>query len=138
LLSCLILFLIGVLIYKIYILNNKYFFIIGSILLTISLIGNFKIFLFSPAVIILFISAEKKIFKNLKKICLFLGNLSYSSYLWHYPLAVLIIFILRDKNDILSNNLFFIFYIFAVLLLSYFSFKYVETKAKSFFRKLFS
>jgi len=137
LLSCLILFLSGLLIYKLYLIKKNLFFIIGLLLLVVSFVGNFKIFIFSPGILILFISLEKFLGKNVKKIFSLLGNLTYSSYLFHYPLTALIIIYFKDRIEIFSNNYFFIGYLFFVLFLSHLSFKYFEIKAKYFFRKIF-
>ena len=137
LLSCLILFLSGLLIYKLYLIKKNLFFIIGLLLLVVSFVGNFKIFIFSPGILMLFISLEKFLGKNVKKIFSFLGNLTYSSYLFHYPITALIIIYFKDRIEIFSNNYFFIGYLFFVLFLSHLSFKYFEIKTKYFFRKIF-
>ena len=68
----------------------------------------------------------------------FLGNLSYSSYLIHFPLQLIIVY-LSKKFSIYINyekDLFFVFYFFTVIFLSYFIFFYFEKPLKLYLREL--
>jgi len=67
------------------------------------------------------------------------GNMTYSSYLLHFPIQLLIIVIciyFKIKINFYSN-IFFIIYIIFVLFLSYLVFVYFENPAKKFIRKKF-
>ena len=76
--------------------------------------------------------------KNLTRIFKLLGNLTYSSYLLHFPIQIFItIFFLKIDEEIpFNDNLFFLFYISVVLTLSYYSFKYFEDPCKKKIRNL--
>ena len=76
--------------------------------------------------------------KNLTKIFRFLGNLTYSSYLLHFPIQIFIsmLYLKIDEEIPFNDNLFFLFYIFVVLILSYYSFKYFEDPCKKKIRNL--
>lgn len=63
------------------------------------------------------------------KFGIFLGNLTYASYLIHVPLQIIAIMILDGligSRDILKTNAFLGFYIFGTLFLSYFVYNYIE------------
>jgi peptidoglycan/LPS O-acetylase OafA/YrhL len=67
------------------------------------------------------------------------GNMTYSSYLLHFPIQLLITVIcvyFKIKINFYSN-IFFIIYIIFVLFLSYLVFVYFENPAKKFIRKKF-
>ena len=76
--------------------------------------------------------------KNLTRILKLLGNLTYSSYLLHFPIQIFItIFYFKIDEEIpFNDNLFFLFYISVVLTLSYYSFKYFEDPCKKKIRNL--
>ena len=76
--------------------------------------------------------------KYLTRIFKLLGNLTYSSYLLHFPIQIFItIFYLKIDEEIpFNDNLFFLFYISIVLTLSYYSFKYFEDPCKKKIRNL--
>ena len=138
----LILFFQGVIIFfiKNKFKNQNYFLFLGIALLSLSLIGNFKIFLFFPGILIIFLFMEKFLNHSLKTIFDFLGSLTYSIYLWHVPLQIIIILI--AKNDIsslseLQNIIFFIFYILFVLTVSIISFFFFESPVRKLIRNKF-
>jgi peptidoglycan/LPS O-acetylase OafA/YrhL len=95
----------------------------------------FQLF-FYPIIIFLFfdISVESK---KLSKFFVFLGNLTFSSYLLHFPIQILIeLFYLNVEKEIPTlSNYFFIFYITLVLIISYISFNYFENPVKNYMRK---
>lgn len=77
-----------------------------------------------------------KVFKKISNI----GNLSYGIYLWHVPLQIFIILFLyklnhADRLDILSSNLFFMFYIALLILISHLGFKYIENPLRKSLNK---
>jgi len=95
----------------------------------------FQLF-FYPIIIFLFfdISIENK---KISKFLVFLGNLTFSSYLLHFPIQISIkLFYLSIEKEIPTlNNHFFIFYISLVLIISYISFNYFENPMKNYMRK---
>ena len=76
----------------------------------------------------------------LKRIGLFisgLGNLTYSMYLCHFPIQLLIVlFFLKQKIDIpYKYSWFFLFFIISTTLISFFVYKILEKPAKEFLRR---
>lgn len=69
----------------------------------------------------------------------FLGNISYSTYLLHFPLQILILIFLKHQGIKFDfNNLFFfLLYIFFVIFSSVISYVYFENKIKIYIRKKF-
>ena len=141
--NCGILFFEGVLIYFIInrIKNSMFSIIIGLTLLFISLSGNFKIYLFLPSILLIFLSFEKFLSKDISKIFSFLGNLTYGTYLWHLPLQILIMIIIENVGlnfSIINTNIFFIIYLLLLFFLSIGSFYFFENKARWWIRKKFN
>ena len=66
-----------------------------------------------------------------------LGNLTYSMYLCHFPIQLLIVlFFLERKIDIpYKHSLFFLFFIISTTLISFFVYKLLEKPAKEFLRR---
>ena len=95
----------------------------------------FQLFTY-PLLLILFLDLEFKN-KNLKKMFSVLGNLTYSSYLIHLPIQIIIclIFINIEQTIPVEKKEFFLLYISLVLFISYFSFKYYESPIKDYLRK---
>ena len=100
--SCIQLFLSGMIIYRIYKLDNKFFLLVFSnLLLGISLIGNFKIFIFCPALIMAVIAIENYLSinnKSVKNILSTMGQITYSCYLIHFPVALIVIMSVKRKS----------------------------------------
>ena len=92
--------------------------------------GNFKILMFSPSFLIILIYSDALLTNNkIIKLFNFLGSLSYSIYMLHFPLMIL--FLLLENLKIINekfylNNNFFIFFIFLLILFSIISFKFFE------------
>jgi len=66
-----------------------------------------------------------------------LGNMTYGSYLLHFPLQILIV-IVFDFLEIklpIYENWFFLFYIFLVLFLAHISYNKFELPIQKFIRK---
>ena len=141
--NCGILFFEGVLIYFVInrIKNSIVSILIGLILLFISTSGNFKIYLFLPSVLLIFLSFEKFLSKDISYIFSFLGNLTYGTYLWHLPLQILIMIIIKNVGlnfSIINTNIFFIIYLLLLFFLSIGSFYLFENKARWWIRKKFN
>ena len=66
-----------------------------------------------------------------------LGNLTYSMYLCHFPIQLLIVlFFLKQKIDIPYNySWLFLFFIISTILISFFAYKMLEKPAKEFLRR---
>ena len=88
-------------IYRIYNIINKFFLLVFSnLLLGISLIGNFKIFIFCPALIMAVIAIENYLSinnKSVKNILSTMGQITYSCYLIHFPVALIVIMSVKEK-----------------------------------------
>jgi peptidoglycan/LPS O-acetylase OafA/YrhL len=143
LLSCGILFFEGVLVH--YLVNKirekKIIFIIGIILLIFSVIGNFKIYIFLPSVLIIFLSFENLIKVKMSSIFSFLGNLTYGTYLWHLPLQILMMIIIKNTElniSIIDTKIFFLVYFSLVILLSIVSYYFFEKKMREWLKKKYN
>ena len=143
LLNCGLLFFEGVLVYYLSkkIRNNTMFFLIGLVMFSLSLVGNFKIYLFLPSVIIIFLAFERFINQKLNNFFCFLGNLTYGTYLWHVPLQILIVIIMK-KQDINFNSIelesFFLLYLTSLFIISMVSYYFFEKKMRVLIRSKFS
>ena len=137
--SCIQLFLSGVLVFKIYKKFSNLNLILFSIfLLTISIIGNFKIFIFCPAIIMIFLVFEQYLIKSkliFLKLFSLLGNLTYSSYLLHAPLSIIFIMFIKENTFFFLSPIFFIFYFIIVIFFSILSYYLFEKKLKNLIRK---
>jgi peptidoglycan/LPS O-acetylase OafA/YrhL len=67
------------------------------------------------------------------------GNMTYSSYLLHFPLqlAIVLCFALSGRPVPVYSGALFAIYLLTVLLLSYFTFRYFEAPAQRFIREAF-
>lgn len=130
--SCIQLFLSGMIIYRIYKLDNKFFLLVFSnLLLGISLIGNFKIFIFCPALIMAVIAIENYLSinnKSVKNILSTMGQITYSCYLIHFPVALIVIMSVKEKTEIFLNQYFLLGYLFFIILISIFVYFLIEKK----------
>lgn len=77
-------------------------------------------------------SRFKKIGNKLSKI----GNLTYASYLWHFPIQLVILLFFKDIF-FFNVNISFLFYIFFVILISILSYKFIEINLKNKIRRFF-
>tara|TARA_Y100000590_G_C15614608_1_gene975237 strand:- start:300 stop:1334 length:1035 start_codon:yes stop_codon:yes gene_type:complete len=141
--TCATLFFLGVLVHHIYnsnLKNNKKIFFLSIFLISISLIGNFKVNLFCPGILLLFLAFErsKNLTDDIKKKFISLGNLTYSSYLWHIPIQLMIIYIFNFYNNLFNifiNPFFLIIFIFIVYIFSHYSYEYFEKPLNKIIRK---
>ena len=70
-----------------------------------------------------------------------LGDLSYSVFLWHVPIQILIKLVQAKysiDNSVAYNKLFFIFFIALTYFVGYLSYRYVEQPAQRIIRKRFT
>ena len=139
--NCGILFFVGVFIhFLVKKMKNNNLIILGITLFILSLIGNFKIYLFLPSILIMFLYFEVFLGKKLRKLFSFLGNLTYSTYLWHLPVQIFLIIYMetfRLNYSLIDTKLFFILYISIVILLSVISYHLFENKMRKIIRKKF-
>jgi peptidoglycan/LPS O-acetylase OafA/YrhL len=74
------------------------------------------------------------------KIIRILGNMTYGTYLIHFPFQLLVVIVFKNigyDNLPIYENWFLLFYIFSVFLLAYFSFKFFETPTQQYIRKIY-
>ena len=137
--SCIQLFLSGILVFKIYQKFTNFNFILFSIfLLTISIAGNFKIFIFCPALIMFFLIFEKYLRRLQSSFLNFfslLGNLTYSSYLLHAPLTLIFIIFIQENTEVLLSSTFFLIYFATVISSSVLIYYFFEKKLQNLIRK---
>lgn len=73
-----------------------------------------------------------------KKIMENLGNLTYGSYLWHFPINVFLIELVKKEQispEIFANGLFITAYFLGLLWLSFISYRFFELPAQTMIRK---
>ena len=101
--------------------------------------GRLMLFLYfvKLPLVIINICIIQNFFNNLGSNVQILGDISYTIYLTHFPLQI-ILFILNDRYLFLNyNNItFFLIYIFTVLSFSYVVYKYIELPSKIYIRNL--
>ena len=138
----LFLFFMGVVIYQIPKFKNSIALILIALFAIIfSFVGNFKILLFCPALLILILILENLIQKNnFQNIFNFLGNMSYSIYLIHYPL--IFFFLMLENKEIMPSNYYYnfsftFFFLVLLFLLSFLSFKFFENPINKKIRSKF-
>lgn len=136
------LFFMGIIIF--FLFEKKFFrklsIIFSSVFLVYSFIGNFKIIFFCAGIVIFSIYLEKYFNKKIKIFLNYLGNLSYGIYMWHIPIAIVIIIIttIFSLNIKSLNSLqFLLFFIILSLAISALSFQFYEIKIKTFMRNYF-
>lgn len=156
-LDCLVFFYIGVLsaIAYIYIQNiryQKYFFFISIFTLVASPIVIYftsayqhkyfvTIFLMLYIPVLLFLCAQHfNVSPVVKKTIISAGNMTYSSYLIHFPIQLVIaLFFLNSEQKIpYYSTFFFIGFIFSTLVISYYIYRAFELPAQNYIRKKLS
>ena len=78
-----------------------------------------------------FLVIKNKKFLNL---CSVIGNLTYSSYLIHLPISLILISYFRDDTKIFLSEYFFISYIITIIIISLISYHFIEKKLKKYVR----
>ena len=107
-------------------------------LLIFTPLNNSLSFFMSGFLICLFVYMNS-FFLRYSKIFIFLGNMTYSSYLCHFPIQLtlaLILPLIGYSVDYTSWELLFI-YLFATYFVSYFAFRYLETPLQYFIKSRF-
>jgi len=101
---------------------------------------NFAVlFLLAFVPTLLFVAAKNiRVHKNLQTLIEVAGNMTYASYLVHFPLQLIIslYFFDADKQIPYTNPLFFIHFISTVLVASYFTYRYFERPVQDAIRAL--
>ena len=124
------LFFLGVLIYQILKFEKKNIqLLIALIFLIFSVIGNFKILLFAPSLVMVAALIDKYILTKNRVIFVNLGSITYSTYLTHYPLLILILMVenkFLNLSKFYFNNIFFIIFFIFLVLFSFVVFRYAE------------
>ena len=143
LVNCGILFFEGVLVFYIskIIKKNSFLFILGLILFALSLIGNFKIYIFLPSILFIFLSTENLIKNKIASLFNFLGNLTYGTYLWHLPVQILIMILIKNSKidySIVGTKIFFLVYLMLIFIISIASYYFYELKLRKLIRKKFT
>lgn len=96
--------------------------------------ANWFLLLYTPMLIFI---CSKIIFPvSVHKTIEVLGNMTYSSYLIHFPIQLLVAlyFLNVEQNIPYNSQLFFIIFILITLFLSYFTYKYFELPVQNFIR----
>ena len=112
-------------------MNNKMIFILQNNFLY----EKFFIHIFVVSLVYFFILINR-IFENNRKIWIFLGNLTYSSYLIHFPLQMMLMIsfkIFAIDLGVQSKSL-FLFFISTTLILSFFLYKKYEMPMQKYIR----
>lgn len=126
-----------------HVIKKYLFYILGIILLMgmIFILQNnflyekFFIHIFVVSLVYFFILINR-IFENNRKIWIFLGNLTYSSYLIHFPLQMMLMIsfkIFAIDLGVQSKSL-FLFFISTTLILSFFLYKKYEMPMQKYIR----
>ena len=142
-LECARLFFSGVLVYMITdrYKNNKFLFLISIVLIIVSFLGNYKTYMFCPSVVMFFSQLDQFIKRDsIRSLFNNLGNLTYSIYLIHVPLQIIIILafnFLNISETIVNTKSFFFFFIILLMLISNFCFKKYEKPLNYLIRNKF-
>ena len=127
-------FFIIILLILLYLIYNKIYGYYSNFLF----LNNSLSFFASSFLVCIFIYLNSFFF-FFTNVCIFLGNMTYSSYLCHFPIQILIALILPFIGfpiDYTSHKLLFI-YLFMTYFTSYFTFKYLEKPVQYFIRTRF-
>jgi peptidoglycan/LPS O-acetylase OafA/YrhL len=71
----------------------------------------------------------------------FIGKITYSIYLWHFPIQLVILLYLdgvMKTRTIIESDLFLLFYVLSVLIIAYISYQYIESPLRRSMRAWFS
>ena len=142
-LECARLFFSGVIVYLIttYFNKPKILILISLIMIAASFVGNYKTYLFCPFAVLLFSQIDYFIkTKSIQNLFSSLGDLTYSIYLIHVPLQILIIInfdIFNLSETVYATKTFFIFFMILLMIISYFCFLKYEKPLNYKIRKKF-
>jgi peptidoglycan/LPS O-acetylase OafA/YrhL len=79
-----------------------------------------------------------KLTKRFNSFYMFVGSLTYSTYLWHLPIqvAILLFFDLSGwSRSIFDSKIIFLIYIFSMIVIGRFSYLHIERPLQNFIRK---
>lgn len=82
----------------------------------------------------------KKLYKY-NRVFSWVGNNTYSTYLWHLPAQVLVLFFIdyyAISRTIFNNELIFILWITSIIMIRRISYIYIENPSKKFIKEKFS
>ena len=98
----------------------------------------FFILLCGP-IIIYFLVTKTKISPSVTNLSKKLGDLTYASYLIHFPIQICFMIYFNFKNELIpyENPYFFIFYLTIVLISSWFLFNFYEKPLQTYIREIF-
>ena len=89
----------------------------------------------SIAIILFFIKAFEGASLRAKKFFVLLGSITYSVYMMHIPLQIILVLSFFEMGVVFFNTkLFFVFYIIISLMLGFFTYKSVEVPAQRYIR----
>ena len=120
--------------------STKKLFLISLLFFIFSFIGSFKLHLFCFSIVMIFVLIDKlAINLKVKKLFIFLGNLTYSIYLLHTLTFLFLLYSLKLFNnvDFLYSKLSFLIYLILTFVLSFISFTYLEKKMNKVIREKF-
>ncbi len=116
----------------------RFFFILLGFLLIFYSLFFFNDRIFHPSVfnllpvigtaIIIFLTTRESFFLLSTTPFKFIGKISYSLYLWHYPIISFLFFVDLDFNESLKKLIF----IFFLIILSFFSYNLIEKPSRNF------
>ncbi len=87
--------------------------------------------------IVFFIRAFEGASYRIKSIFMLLGNITYSIYMMHFSLQIVLVLTFFEMGKVFFNTkLFFSFYILTSVILGFVAYKLVESPAQRFFRSL--
>ncbi len=138
-LNCLSLFILGSIVYYLMKkLKRSLYLLLSILLLILSVTGNFKILMFCPAILMIFIYLED-FFKNFinKPLFSILGNVTYSTYLLHAPLTIVLILIFKGNKEVYLSPVFFVVYFSILITLSIYTYYLIERKLQNKIRHIY-
>ncbi|HGU1977151.1 TPA: acyltransferase, partial [Escherichia coli] len=107
---------------------------------TLQVADIFSIILFGFTSIIFFLVSISAIRNDFGKKIEWLGDISYSSYLLHFPLQIIVVY-LADKigygRDLFYSPKVFILFMLTLMAISYMSYIFIEKPSQQFIRDKF-
>ena len=87
-----------------------------------------------------YLDITKKLYKY-NRVFSWVGNNTYSTYLWHLPVQVLVLFLIdyyAISRTIFNSELIFIFWITLIVMIGRLSYIYIENPSKNFIKEKLS
>lgn len=100
---------------------------------------DFPLFVAATPILLFCLSREIKLPRMMQGAIVAAGNMTYSSYLLHFPIQIAIVlgFAVAGRPVPVYDGALFAVYLLTTLLLSYFTFRYFEAPAQRFIRSAF-